>query len=148
MTRQWRKLRTRRKPRLVVDTNLFVSGLISPLGASSKLIDRLVRQKYYLCLNHEIYEEYKDVIREFEKIPKSHRERLLGKIRQYACWVKTTETCNIVKMDPSDNKFLDCALEAKADFIVTGDKHHLLSILDFKIPIVSLAELNAILGWR
>lgn len=47
----------------------------------------------------------------------------------------------IVKNDPSDNKILECAITAEADYIVTGDKNHLLPLKRYKnTKIVSPSE--------
>jgi len=47
---------------------------------------------------------------------------------------------NVIERDPSDNKFLEAALEAKADFIITGD-HHLLELREFRgVKILSPSE--------
>ena len=52
---------------------------------------------------------------------------------------------NVVKDDPEDNKFLECALDAGADFIVSGD-HHLLDLKMFKgIKIVKCKKFLEIL---
>jgi len=39
---------------------------------------------------------------------------------------------NVIKEDPPDNKFLECAVEAKADYLISGDKEHLLPLKNFQ----------------
>lgn len=58
--RQWQK--SAKQPKLVIDTNLFVSGLLSPNGLPAKLIERLAKREFQLCLTRPIFEEYKAVL--------------------------------------------------------------------------------------
>ncbi len=45
-------------------------------------------------------------------------------------FVKASSKVQVVVEHPADNKFLDCALAAKADYVVSGDKH-LLKVVSF-----------------
>ena len=55
--------------------------------------------------------------------------------------VHPTSHVDVIKKDPTDNLFLDCALEGRADFVVSGD-NHLLEVRSFRgMPIVSPARL-------
>lgn len=144
LVRQWR--RSGKKPKVVVDTNLFVSGLLS-LGPPSRLIERLAKRQFFLCVSPAIFEEYIRVIHRFSHLSKSKRDKLAGKIRQHTVWFRPTQSVNVVKKDPKDNKFLECALSAKADFVISGDRD-LLELNTFEqIPIITLSDLNEIMGW-
>lgn len=54
---------------------------------------------------------------------------------------------NLIKTDPDDNKFIDCAIASKADFIVSHDKHfNILSLIDFpKIKVISVSEFKLLI---
>ena len=144
LTRQWR--RSGKKPKIVVDTNLFVSGLLAS-GPPSRLIDRLTKRRLTLCTSGTIFEEYSRVIHRFGRLSKTKRDKLLGKIRQHTLWVHPTQSVVLVKADPKDNKFLECAIAAHADFLVSGDSD-LINIISFeRIPIVTLSDFNSIMGW-
>ena len=57
-------------------------------------------------------------------------------------WFEVVEVLNgkpYVETDPEDDKFIWCAIEGKADFIVSGDKH-LLELANSPVPIVSVKE--------
>lgn len=140
-TRPWK--RSVKIPRIVVDTNLFVSGLLNPhSGKSARLIDLLPlqRKRYQLLISREILKEYKTVINRFERISLTKRKKLLGKIRVHSNWVSPKEKFTVIKDDPKDNKFLECAVAGKADFLVSGDKH-LLSLKEFQgIKIITIEE--------
>ena len=62
-------------------------------------------------------------------------------IEQITILIKPTKEITAVKRDSSDNRILECALEAKADYIVSGDIKHLQSLKNFQgIPILSPAK--------
>ena len=143
---QWRK--SKNPPKILIDTNLFVSGLLSSGSSPAKLIERLSSKHYQLCLSGPIFREYQAVIHRFARISKHKRQKLLGKIRQHALWFSPTEELNIIQRDPTDNKFLECAAVAQADFLVTGDDH-LLALGSFRqTRILTLSRFNKLLGWR
>lgn len=61
--------------------------------------------------------------------------------RSIAEVVDPKETISVIKENDADSRILECALEAKADFLVTGDKEHLLPLRNFRgVRIVSAAE--------
>jgi len=67
-------------------------------------------------------------------------------IRKNAISVAPTKKIEAVKEDPSDNKFLECAIESRADYIVTGDKH-LKRLNEFEgIKIINAREFLDILS--
>lgn len=140
-TRLWK--RSGKIPRIVVDTNLFVSGLLNPYsGKPARLIDLLPlrRKRYQLLISRKTFEEYKAVINRFEQISRTKRKKLLGKIRAHSNWVSPKEKFAVIKDDPKDNKFLECAVAGKANFLISGDKH-LLSLKEFQgVKIITIEE--------
>ena len=140
-------LKTLRKaaktPKVVIDTNLFVSGLLNPLsGKPAKLIDFLPlrHKRYQLLVSREIFEEYEAVLNRFERISSTKRKKLLAKIRAHSIWIKPQKSFTVIKEDTDDNKFLECAVAGKADFIVSGDKH-LLALKEFRgIKIITIGK--------
>ncbi len=55
--------------------------------------------------------------------------------------VRPMQAIHLIKQDPADNRILECAQEARADFIISGDKKHLLSLKKFKkTQIISAKE--------
>jgi uncharacterized protein len=121
----------------VIDTNLFVSGLFGQNNTTAQLQELWIRQEFQLGTSLEIMKEVARVL-QYPKI----KQRLLADdetIRRFFRLVfrkvviarDTFQTDKIVS-DPTDNKFLACALETKADYIVSGDDH-LLSLKHFQI---------------
>ena len=132
-------------PRLVIDTNVFVSGLISAEGPPA-LILRAVRYKRAVHLvSDPIVEEYLRVldyprIRKFKKIT----DAFVADIAAYLVYqTERVELRSRIKMsaDPDDDVFLNTAVDGRATLLVTDDKTDLLALRRVdSIPIVSARE--------
>jgi putative PIN family toxin of toxin-antitoxin system len=68
-----------------------------------------------------------------EKIyrPKLRRKDLIEQVLKIAKLVKVKNRVKVIKEHPADNKFLECAIAAKADYVVSGDKH-VLKVRSYK----------------
>jgi putative PIN family toxin of toxin-antitoxin system len=132
-------------PRLVIDTNVFVSGLISAEGPPA-LVLRAVRDKRALHLvSDPIVEEYLRVldyprIRKFRKIT----DAFVADIAAYLVYqTERVELRSRIKIsaDPDNDVFLNAAVDGRATLLVTGDKTGLLALRRVDgIPIVSARE--------
>lgn len=112
--------------KLVVDTNIIVSALLKPDSLPDSIINMILNKNFNLCLSEDIFDEYQQVLGrgKFKGLNQEKTRRLLLKIKKNAKLVKPTVSVNIIKRDPEDNKFLECALEAKADYFITGNIKH------------------------
>ncbi len=116
-------------PRAVIDTNLFVSGLFAQKGYTHKLQELWITKAFELAVSDQILAEIKATLQK----PYLHKElfiydneedEIINLIREKAFIITQDQyKTDKIKKDPTDNKFLACALEAKADFIVSGDNH-------------------------
>ncbi|MBN2072312.1 MAG: putative toxin-antitoxin system toxin component, PIN family [Actinobacteria bacterium] len=128
--------------KVVVDTNVFISSFFNPKGNPGKIVDLWKTGKITLCLTKEIIGEYLEVLARLGLADEPELKELadLFKKRIYIYFAGKTTILDIVKNDPEDNRFLECALAVRAKYIITGDKH-LLAIRKFKdIDIVTPAE--------
>lgn len=114
--------------RVVIDANQFVSALLKPDSNPSEVL-RLAREgKVRLVMSPEIIEEIRAVLL-YPRIMKRHRrsreqiDMFLRKLTRVAIITEGMLRLDVVHADPSDNKYLACALEGKADYIITGDGH-------------------------
>ena len=97
--------------------------------------------KYTLCVSNSILEEYEEIIA-------SHMSLLAAQIAvetilraNNVLRVDARFQFDLIKADPDDNKFVDCAIVANADYIVTEDKH--FNILKTKgFPTVEIRRLQ------
>ncbi len=131
--------------RAVLDTNLFVSGLFSSQGTIAKIQQCWLSGSFELAVSEEILLEIGETLQKsyIEKQLRLLPEEVYGileLIREKAFIVtKDRYKTDKIADDPDDNKFLGCALEAKASYVVSGDSH-LLSLKHFHgIQIVDAA---------
>jgi hypothetical protein len=118
----------KRKLRAVVDTNLFISGLFAKDSVSAQLQNLWIDQKFELVTSVEIIKEVSRVlsyprIKERFKPKKENVRRFFQLIFRKAIISKDVYHTDKIVDDPTDNKFLACALEKKADYIVSRDPH-------------------------
>lgn len=117
--------------RVVLDTNVLISGLISPKGSPAKIIDLWLKKKFILITSKEILKEAERVL----LYPRIAQKYGLGKkkIEEYVRGffvfsevVLPAKKIFALEKDPDDNKFIEAALNSNARFIVSGDKHLLV----------------------
>lgn len=124
--------------RVVFDTNIYISAFITPGGRAESAYLRAVQREVELFTSVAILTETARKLRE-----KFHwdDEHITGAVRHIAAagTVVKPFAALAVLADEPDNRILECAVEAKAELIVTGDRH-LLDIGTYEgITIVTLA---------
>lgn len=139
------------RPRLVIDTNVFVSGLISGAGSPARVLRAIRDRKVIHLVSDPIMEEYLRVleyprIRKFKKVT----DAFIADIAAYLLHhTERVELLSSIKLspDPDDDVFLETAVDGRATQLVTGDKADLLSLREIEgIPIVSASEVVIRLG--
>ncbi len=122
--------------KIVIDANLFDSGLIKPNSNPGKILELVQQNQVELILSPSVIKETKRILL-YPKIKKYHRktaeeiDAYFDDILMFAWIVEANETVEVIKDDPTDNKYLACAFEGEADYIVSGD-HHLLNIENYQ----------------
>jgi uncharacterized protein len=131
--------------KIVLDANLFASALIKPDSNPGKILDLVRRKQVELVLSPPIIREIKRILL-YPKISKYHRkspeeiDTYFEALLIFAWMVEGNEKVDAIKADPTDEKYLACALEGEADYIISGD-HHLLDLGTYQgIPIISANE--------
>lgn len=129
----------RTKKRVVFDTNIFISAII--FGGNPRQCFELARTGgVELLLSRAILLEFARKLRDKFLWNDSEIKELIEGILVFARLISPEKKIKIAK-DEDDNRILECALKGKADFIVSGDKKHLLSLEKFEgIPIISAKE--------
>ena len=106
------------------------------------LYEKFINEEYTLCLSNEIMHEYEEILG-------SHASPLVAnlflKVLEFSENVIHKDPffkLNLIKKDPDDNKFVDCAIQANARYIVTNDHHYdILRQIDFpKVGIIKLMD--------
>ncbi len=107
--------------RIVIDTNVLISGVFFG-GFPRKILSAVVRQKITACATTEIINEYEEIVQEMINRKQRHINRAilspLIKTMEIIEPITHVEICR----DPDDNKFLGCAKDSHALYIVSGDK--------------------------
>jgi putative PIN family toxin of toxin-antitoxin system len=105
-----------------VDTNVFVSSFFG--GNPRRIIDLWKAGDVTLCLSRQIVEEYIEVLRRLGLQDEKELGELLRLFAHgyHVVFTAKTPTLRIVEKDPDDDKFIECAVALKADFVISGDK--------------------------
>ncbi len=121
--------------KIVVDTNVLVSGILWK-GNPFQVVDLWAKQKVNLLVSRLILDEYERILTALAK--KYHNEtfalKWLPLIAEDSILIEAPHHftgCN----DPDDNKFVDCAVAGKAEFIISGDQDllDLQSVLNISV---------------
>lgn len=127
--------------RIVADTNVYISAL--NFGGVAEQVLSLARQhRITLFISLPILQEIEGVLMgpKFQWSAARAREAIV-EIGDFAQLVEPTQRISVITADEPDNRILECALEAAADLIVSGDSH-LTSLQTFQdIAIVTPREL-------
>lgn len=113
--------------RIVVDTNVLISGLFGMKDSpSSQILQAYLNQKIILIISPAIVEEVAEVINrervvKLTKMDVRERADFLDKLIERSDVVLAKQLLEGVSRDIKDDKFLACAVDAKAEYIVTGD---------------------------
>ena len=108
--------------RIVLDTNCLIMA-ISSKNRYNIIWKSFLGGKFFLCITNEILEEYVEVIG--RNISPTIADMVAFTILTRNNVIKFDPhfKFNLIKTDPDDNKFVDCAIVARAKCIVTEDKH-------------------------
>jgi len=130
--------------KITADTNILISATFWN-GDSNKIIRKVENNEIELILSKEILKEFGRVLsyKEIqEKIKNKNLEMMwtIEKIASFSTIIRPTQNFNIIEDDPTDDKFLECAVEGNSEYIVSQDKH-LLKLKEFRgIKIITPEE--------
>ena len=127
--------------RLVIDTNIFIA-IIGKKSPFRWIFDCLIQGKIKLCISNEILFEYREILA--RKTNEEVAENVI-EFLSVSPFVEKTEiyfNFRLISEDEDDNKFVDCAIAANAECLVSNDRHfQVLKTIDFpKITILKLKE--------
>ena len=127
-------------PSIILDTNVLISAF-GWAGKPRQLFEQVLNKEFELIISKKQFSEIKRVLNypkfKFTDEQKHHILDILGHVAKV---VETHTELNIIKEDPTDNMFLEAAIENKVKYIITGD-NHLLKIKEFQgIKILTPAK--------
>ena len=133
-----------RMARVVVDTNVLVSALIKK-GKPLELVQRLL-DKHTVVLSSQMLAELADVLsRDKFTITNAQIDLFISLLLRKSTVTSVSGNLKVILKDPDDNIVLLTAVNGKADYIISGDKH-LLALRKFEgIEVVTISQMLEIL---
>lgn len=127
--------------KVVLDTNIYLSGLIFPDSKPALILSLAKKAKFSVyCSSFIVSELHRNLILKFG-YKDEIAEEIINDILKYVKLIVPEKMINLIKAKKDDNRILECAVAAKADFLVTGDKKHILPIKKIaSTKIVSSSE--------
>lgn len=126
--------------KVVLDANVYVSSMMNKHGNPKRIIDGWQQGAFDVLISSPILHELGRVLN-YPRIVKRHKQdetaiqRLLKLLEDEAIKVEPNEVLGVVKADDSDNRYLECAVAGKAQFVISGD-NHLLDIGEYRGIII------------
>lgn len=120
---------------VVLDANVVVSAYLSPGGPPAEIMRRWDRRAIEVVTSSSILDEYDRVLRyphlrPVHGLDEAAIEAVVRRFRRSATLVEPTQRLAVVQ-DESDNRFLECAVEGEADYVVSGDRN-LLKVGEYR----------------
>ncbi len=118
-------------------------------GKPAAIVRAAEEKKLNIFISEDITAEISQVLA-YPKLEKTYhtklrRQDLIAQVLKNAKFVKVTKKVEVIKEHPADNKFLECTLAAKADYIVSGDRHMLKVVSYKKIHVLSVSDFLALI---
>lgn len=117
--------------RVVLDTNVIVSGLNFP-GNERLVLELALRGRFELCLSRFILGEVYGVLGRKFDWSEERSSQAPRRLRDAATMIEPRRLPDVIEGGHADNRILDCMVEADADYLVTGDRRHLLPLAEYQ----------------
>jgi putative PIN family toxin of toxin-antitoxin system len=126
---------------VVLDTNVLLSALLSLRGNPFRCVALAKAGLIQSVTCDDILHEFREKLEtKFDYSP-GHAQAAADELRSFSRLVSITHTLKVVSADPDDDKIIECAVVGQAEYIITGDRRHLLPLGSYQaIRIVSPAD--------
>jgi len=108
--------------RVVVDTNVYISAIFWG-GKPRHVIDLGRDGKIQIFTSEDIEQEILDKLMTKFGLNSEEAGRVMADFSTFTKPIRISSRINVVKDDPDDDKFIECAMECDAEFIISGDMH-------------------------
>lgn len=130
---------------VVFDTNIYISGIILS-GQVSRVIDLAKQRMFNLYISPDIYHELMEVSVKKFGFSAQDQQLLVNRIKALTIMTRSTKTIHLIPNNHPDNKILGLCKSCRANYLVTGDKQHLLPLNKFEhTKIITTQEFLSIL---
>lgn len=126
--------------RVVIDTNVFISGL-NFAGKPSEVLQLFWKGEIRVFISSFILKEIEKILREKFDWSEEQIQRILTRIKAKVVEVDPKIKLSVIKEKDEDNRILECAIEGKTQYLISGDERHLLPLKEYQgIKILSPSE--------
>ena len=131
--------------RVVLDTNIIISGL--NFRGNERLVLELARRgRFELYLSPFILQEAAGVLARKFGWSEERSTQVLRMLQSTAIVVEPQRILSVIEKNHADNQILACALEASADYLITGDRRHLLPLETYRnVQIINASQFLSLL---
>ena len=131
---------------VVIDTNVYISGLTFT-GKPSEVLELMIKGKIEVYISPFILGEVETILKKTFGWDEEQVKKALNQIKRKVTQIQPKVKVSVVKQKDADNRILECAIEAKAQYLVSGDKKHLLPLKQYRgINIISPAKFLEIMA--
>ena len=117
---------------VVIGTNVVLSAILFG-GKPKQVLQMALSGNIQLAISESLVKELQGVLKRPQvELSAQLVQTIVSEYASIANWIEPSEHFNVVVDDPSDNYFIDCAVAAKAGYLITGDRH-LLKLGTFKM---------------
>lgn len=109
--------------KVVLDTNDIVSGLHFIGGKPAEIMNLVVSGGIDNFLSGHIIDETRNILRRKFSWTEKEADSAVFWLKAFSKIVNPKSRISIITQDDADNRIIECAIDAKADFIITGDRH-------------------------
>jgi putative PIN family toxin of toxin-antitoxin system len=117
-------------PRVVIDTNIYISAIFWN-GKPREVIDLGRDGKITIFTSLDIENEIAGKLKTTFKLAEEDVNQILLDFSTFTLPIRISKQLIVVQDDPDDNKFIECAVECKANYIISGDRH-LLNLKEYE----------------
>jgi len=133
------------KPKVVIDTNVFVSGLTFK-GKPREVLDLIWRGDIEACISSFILKELEETLKKDFSWERDQIKHTIEKIKAKTILFQPKNKVYVIKENDDDNRILECAIEGRVQYLISGDRKHLLPLKEYqRIKILSPAEFLKVL---
>jgi uncharacterized protein len=120
-----------KKPRVVIDTNVFVSGL-NFAGRPGEILELFIKGNIEVFISPFILSEIERILRERFEWSEGNIRSVLNQIKRQTILVHPRIKVTVIKWKDDDNRILECAIEGKVQYLISGDRKHLLPLKEYQ----------------
>ena len=132
----------------VLDTNIYIAAFAYPKGRNVAIWNAAVDRRFELVVSPAIIRETARVLRRDFAWREDRVQKAIRVVAQVARVVVPRTVLDVVTADPDDNRVLECAVDGKADIVVSNDRHLLEMKTYADIPIIGGVDFRRTLGLK